>query len=78
MKMQFKGIKIGGLIISTKSQIEKSEFSFDSKEIWDLFKRVVGENKIVFTSTSHNTDYDSESNNSTPKGKDASHPSHNQ
>ena len=40
MNVQFKGIKIGKLIITTRTQLEKSEFSFDSKDIWDLLKRV--------------------------------------
>ena len=55
MNIQFKGIKIGKLIITTRTQLEKSEFIFDSKDIWDLLKMAMDEDKIVFISNSTNT-----------------------
>lgn len=46
MEMQFKGIKIGRLIITTESKLRKSEFYLDKDQVKDLLQRAKDEGII--------------------------------
>jgi len=51
MNYTIKGIKIGRLFITTHKQLEKTQFSIEAEEVWELFKRTVKEGKITFSET---------------------------
>lgn len=48
MNHTFKGLKIGNVVITTKTQLEKCQMTIEAKEILDLFVRAIKENKIKF------------------------------
>jgi len=49
MDIQFKGLKIGRLIITTKATVNKTmKVSMEPKEVWETFKRALREKKIIF------------------------------
>lgn len=48
MNIEFKVIKIGNVIITTKKRIANNIITLEPKEVWELFERAVKEGKITF------------------------------
>ena len=53
MNIQFKGIKIGGLIITTEKLMSDSTVKIDPQEVWDIFKKAIKEGKLIVGDTDH-------------------------
>ena len=48
MNIQFKGLKIGKLIITTEKVINKGiKVTLEPEEVWKIFKRAIEEKKII-------------------------------
>jgi len=46
MQITIKGIKIGNIFITTKKQLNKTDYYIEGKEVLQLLKRAVKEGKI--------------------------------
>jgi len=46
MQYNIKGLRICGVIITTKHQLENCAVSMEAKEVWDLFIKAIKEGKI--------------------------------
>lgn len=49
MKIQFKGLKLGSIIITSRKTFNKSlKVTLEPKEIWGLFIKAIKEKKLIF------------------------------
>ena len=49
MNIQFKGLRLGKLIITTYKEIDETiKINMEAEEIWNLFRKAVREGKITF------------------------------